>query len=112
MEAKDIATGNERIFNYKYYALHRCSTMVRGIIKEEMGIITFHDLVVEPIFDNFQNKEVETLMRHRDIGDQTEKTSFFTENVDQYILTKNYWEAFEHITGRRRKAVSRNTIAG
>lgn len=95
----------DRIFNYKYYALHRCSTMCLGILDECMGEITFHELVVDKFFDKFQNDMVETIMRHKDIGDKQMKSSYFFSEIDNYELTKDYWKAFEHIAGRKKKAV-------
>lgn len=103
----------DRIFYYKYYALHRFSTQAMGILNEEMGVITFHDLVIGTIWNQFTNKDEETIMRHADIGDKTMKAEHLLEDLDNYELTKDYHQAFEHLTGRKRKAINTNdTTAG
>lgn len=103
----------ERVFNYKYYALHKFSSVVYGILKEEMGEITFHELVAEKIFDEFTGTDVDALLRHADIGDKKMKAAYLLEDSDQYDFTKSYRDALSHITGIKKMAINTNdTTAG
>lgn len=110
MEKKD---DDNRIFYYKYYALHKFSSQAMGILNEEMGEISYHDLVIDTYFDSFQNKEVETIMRHKDIGEKKMRAQHLLEDSEQYEFTKEFWAAFEHMTGKKRAAINTNdTTAG
>jgi len=93
-----------KIFNYKYYILDKNKSAF-GVIDETFGKVKYHALKIELIWDDFQNKEVEAIVKWGEYEADIKKLQESYSDVD---LTKDYWTAFSHMTGTKRKAINTN----
>lgn len=95
----------DKIFNYRYYILQKNNNSAFGVVDEIFGRITYHTLKLENVFDEFQNKEIETIVKGEEFEADINKLS---KNFEEVEITKYYWVVFEHMTGRKRKAINTN----
>lgn len=98
----------DKIFNYKYYVLDKNQNAF-GVIDESFGNVKYHALKIEKVFDQFQNKEIDTIVRWGE--ERQQRIQKLQEAFTEIDITKDYWRVFEHMTGRKRKAVSNSSEA-
>lgn len=102
-----------KIFNYKYYILNKSNRDADGVLEEIMGKIRYHSLRIEKIYNQFTGEDEDVIVKYPDSPDRESDSSKLAEHFNNVELTQDYWTAWEHMTGRKRKAINTNdTTAG
>jgi hypothetical protein len=94
---------------YKYYILENKNKNVQGVISDDNGVIVYEDLMVNPVRNEFSGSEEMQLVAYHESPVRTCDASKLVDYFETITITKDYWEAFYHAGGNKRKAVSEST---
>lgn len=95
--------------NYKYYILENKNKGVDGVISDDNGEIKYHALTIIAVENKFSRTEEPHLLPYYESHIRTMNAQILVDNFDEITITKDYWEAFYHAGGNRRKAVAESS---
>jgi hypothetical protein len=97
--------------NYIYYIMEANIETIFGVISETEKTVTFQQLSVQNVINTFNNS-IERHLRPYSCEHTTDKSESHINRIlsGELVITKDYWTAFEHATGERRKAITENAI--
>lgn len=95
--------------NYKYYILENNNQNVQGVISDDDGKIMYEDLMIRSIKNEFSGNDEPKLVAYYESPVRIFDAKKLVDNFDDVTITKDYWEAFYHAGGPKRKAVAEST---
>lgn len=94
---------------YKYYILDKGNNNVSGVISDDNGIIKYEDLHLGSVFNEFTSSYENQLIKYSDSPIRETDADKLVDQFENVEITKDYWVAYFHAGGQKRKAVSQST---
>jgi len=93
---------------YKFYVMSKINHHALGVIDENESTVTVQKLKVEKVFNKFSNSyndEIVPDLSVQQINNAVLDKNDLSLRIEDVNITKDYWEVFEYLTGRKKKSV-------
>lgn len=97
--------------NYKYYILEKGNNSVSGVVSDDGDTIEYEALMIKAIKDEFSGQMLDQLVPYHESPVRSVPKSDLLKAFEHVEITKEYWTAWEHAAGRKRKAVAPSSEA-
>jgi len=94
---------------FKYYILENNNQNVQGVISDDNGVVRYVDLTLTTAESQFSGIDELQLLPYHESPIRECDANKLVDGFDGVTITKDYWEAFYHAGGPKRKAVAEST---